>query len=40
MRPRTLLYVILAVVLLAIAADHLRGEGFFRNLGARIHGPR
>ena len=40
MRPRTLLFLLIVVVLLAVVVDHLRGDGFLRGLGTRIHGPR
>lgn len=38
MKIRTLMFVILAVVLLALAAYAAGGQGLLRDLGMKIHG--
>lgn len=40
MKTRTLVLVLLAVVLLAVAAYVMDGHGLLRDLGMKIHGPR
>lgn len=40
MKLRTLLYVLLAVALLAIVTYAAGGHGLLRELGMKIHGPR